>query len=75
MNGLHVGADINPNIVDISISESAAQNSTIMLGYESGAGLGIGGGIKSFSLELNDVNDQNTDLEYDGLFLNGYFNF
>ena len=75
MNGLHVGADINPNIVDISISESTAQNSTIMLSYESGTGLGIEGGIKSFSVELNDSDSLNTNLEYDGLFLNGYFNF
>ena len=38
-------------------------------------GLYVGADIKSFSLELNDVNNQNTDLEYDGLFLNGYFKF
>jgi hypothetical protein len=75
ISGLYVGADINTNIIDLGISESTAQDSTIKLGYESGAGLGIEDGIKSFSLELNDVNDQNTDLEYDGLFLNGYYNF
>jgi len=75
INGLYVGANINSNIVDLGISESGAQDSTIMLGFENGTGLGIAGGIKSFSLELNNSNDANTDLEYDGLFVNGYLNF
>jgi hypothetical protein len=46
-----------------------------MLGYESGNGLGFEGGIKKFSLELNDVTDVNTNLEYDGIYLNGYYHF
>jgi hypothetical protein len=46
-----------------------------MLGYESRNGIGIEGGIKSFSLQLNDADKLNTDLEYDGLFVNGYYNF
>jgi outer membrane protein len=75
VNGLYVGANINANVVDLGLSQSTAQDSTIMLGYESGTGLGIEGGIKSFSVELNDSDTLNTDLEYDGLFLNGYFNF
>lgn len=75
VNGLYVGADINANIIDLGISKSTAQDSTIKLGYESGTGLGIEGGIKSFALELNDTNNVTTDLEYDGLFLNGYYNF
>jgi outer membrane protein len=75
INGLYLGADINSNIIDLGISASSAQDSTIKLGYESGTGLGIEGGIKSFSLQLNDTNNLNTDLEYDGLFLNGYYNF
>lgn len=75
VHGLYVGADINANVVDLGISESSAQDSTIKLGYESRSGLGIEGGFKSFSLQLNDTNNLNTDLEYDGLFLNGYYNF
>jgi outer membrane protein len=75
INGLYVGADINANFVDLGISASNAQDSTIKLGYASGTGLGIEGGIKTFSLQLNDTNNINTDLEYDGLFLNGYYNF
>jgi outer membrane protein len=75
VNGLYVGANINANVVDLGLSQSTAQDSTIMLGYESGTGLGIEGGIKSFSVELNDSDTLNTNLEYDGLFLNGYFNF
>ena len=75
VNGLYVGANINANVVDLGLSQSTAQDSTIMLGYESGKGIGIEGGIKSFSVELNDSDSLNTNLEYDGLFLNGYFNF
>lgn len=75
INGLFVGANINASFIDLGISESGAQDSTIMLGYENGTGLGIAGGIKTFSLELNDSNDTNTDLGYGGLFFNGYLNF
>lgn len=74
-DGLYVGADINANIVDLGISESSAQDSTILMGYESGTGLGIEGGFKHFSLELDNVDESDTDLEYDGVFLNGYINF
>jgi outer membrane protein len=75
VSGLYVGANINANVIDLGLSQSTAQDSTIMLGYESGTGLGFEGGIKSFSVELNDSDSLNTNLEYDGLFLNGYFNF
>ena len=75
ISGLYVGADINANVVDLGLSDSNAQDSTIMLGYQSDNGLGIEGGIKSFSLELNDTGDTSTNFEYDGLFVNGYFNF
>ena len=73
--GLYVGADINANVIDLGISESSAQDSTIMMGYESGTGLGIEGGFKYFSLDLDNVDAPDTDLEYDGIFLNGYVNF
>jgi outer membrane protein len=75
LNGLYVGANINANVIDLGISESSAQDSTIMMGYESGAGLGIEGGYKHFSLDLDNVESPDTDLEYDGVFLNGYINF
>ena len=69
--GFYVGADIN----SVNLGDSSAEDSTIMLGYESGSGLGLEGGIKKFSLELDDVNNLNTNLEYDGIYLNGYFHF
>jgi len=75
ISGLYIGADISSNFVDLGISESTAQDSTLMLGYESRNGLGIEGGIKSFSVQLNDTDKLNTELEYDGLFVNGYYNF
>ncbi len=74
-SGFYVGANINANIIDLGLSDSDAQDSTIMMGYETRDGLGISGGFKYFSLELDDVNNLDTDLEYDGLFLNGYINF
>jgi len=75
ISGLYLGANINSNIVDLGISEATAQDSTIMLGFENRAGLGIAGGIKSFSLDLNNSNNTDTDLNYDALFVNGYLNF
>ena len=75
IQGLYVGADINANVIDLGISESTAQDSTIKLGYQTGNGLGIEGGIKSFSLELNNTEEVDTDFEYDGLFVNGFFSF
>ncbi len=74
-SGFFVGANINANFIDLGLSESDAQDSMIMMGYEARNGLGITGGFKSFSLELDDVNNLNTDLEYDAIFLNGYINF
>ncbi len=73
--GFYVGANINANLIDLGLSDSDAQDSTIMLGYESRNGLGIEGGYKYFSLDLDDVNDLDTDLEYDGIYFNGYYHF
>jgi outer membrane protein len=75
LDGLYVGADINAGVIDLGLSESSAQDSTFLMGYESGTGLGIEGGYKYFSLDLDNVDASDTDLEYDGIFLNGYVNF
>ena len=74
-SGFYFGANINSNIIDLGLSDSTAQDSTIMLGYESGNGLGVEGGFKYFSLDLNDVDQADAELEYDGIYLNGYINF
>ena len=74
-SGFYFGANINANIIDLGLSDSTAQDSTIMLGYDSGNGLGVEGGFKYFSLDLNDVNQADAELEYDGIYLNGYINF
>jgi len=74
-SGFYVGANINANFVDLGLSKSTAQDSTIMLGYASGSGLGVEGGYKSFSLNLDNTDNLDSNLEYDGLYLNGYFNF
>ncbi len=75
LDGLYVGANLNTNVIDLGISESSANDSTIMLGYESGTGIGIVGGVKYLSLALENVDEPDTDLEYDSIFLNGYINF
>lgn len=76
-NGFYVGANININsdLIDLGLSDSEAQDSTIMLGYESSSGLGVEGGYKYFSLDLDDVDSLDNDLEYDAIFLNGYYQF
>lgn len=71
LTGFYVGA----NIQQLSVGDSSAEDRSIMLGYESKMGLGIEGGIKSFTLELDNANNLNTNLEYDGLYLNGYYHF
>ena len=74
-SGFYVGADINADVINLGLSESSAHASTIMLGYDSGNGLGVEGGLKTFSLDLDDANNLEDELEYDGLYLNGYFSF
>ncbi len=69
--GFYVGADLQ----QLSIGDSSADDTTLLIGYESSTGLGIEGGFKTFSVDLNDANDLDTNLKYDGLFLNGYFHF
>jgi outer membrane protein len=71
LTGFYVGA----NIQQLSIGDNSAEDTTVMIGYESKMGLGVEGGYKTFTLELDGANNLNTNLEYDGLFLNGYFHF
>lgn len=70
-SGFYIGADIS----SFSIDDSSADDATIKLGYQSSSGLGIEGGLKTFSIELDDADDLDTDIEYDGAFVNGYFRF
>lgn len=74
-SGFYLGANINTDFLDLGFSESSAHDSTFLLGYESGNGLGVEGGFKYFSLDLDDIDSINNELEYDGVFLNGYFSF
>lgn len=71
LTGFYVGA----NIQQLSIGDNSSEDSTLMIGYESKVGLGIEGGIKTFTIDLEDANELNTNLEYDGVYLNGYFHF
>jgi outer membrane protein len=71
-DGFYLGADINSNF---RISSTVAEDSTFMLGYQTDNGIRVEGGIKRFSLDLNNSSDVDTNLEYDGLFLQGYIPF
>jgi len=74
-SGFYVGADLINDPVVINLSDSSAQDRTLKLGYESGNGLGIEGGLKNLNLDLDNADSLNTNLQFEGLFLNGYFHF
>jgi outer membrane protein len=59
----------------ISASGNTISDSALVLGYESSIGLGIEGGIRTFNLKLDDEDDFNTDLKFDGVFVNATFHF
>lgn len=70
-SGFYVGADIS----SVSIGDSSAEDITLKLGYLSGVGLGVEGGMRTFSLELDDADDLDSDIEYDGVYLQAFFRF
>ena len=69
--GFYAGADLN----HLGSGDNNVNDSTLLIGYESSIGLGIEGGVKTFSLELDDADNIDTNIEYDGLYLNGFFHF
>jgi outer membrane protein len=76
LSGFYVGAHLNADFDNFGIGiDGDAEDSSIMLGYESRYGLGVEGGFKYFSLDLDDSSNLDTNLKYDGIFLNGYYNF
>jgi outer membrane protein len=71
LTGFYAGADLN----HLSIGDNKANDSTFLVGYESSIGLGIEGGLKTLSLDLDDANNIDTNIDYEGLYLNGFFHF
>ncbi len=69
--GFYAGADLN----HLSSGDNSANDSTLLVGYESSIGLGIEGGLKTFSLDLDNADNIDTNIEYQGLYLNGFFHF
>lgn len=69
--GFYAGADLN----HLSSGDNSANDSTLLVGYESTIGLGIEGGVKTFSLDLDNADNIDTNIEYEGLYLNGFFHF
>ncbi len=76
--GFYVGANIQlgaeTEYLGLS-GDSTSQDSTLMLGYQHKSGLGVEGGLKSFNISLDSVNELDTDIGYDGIFLNGFYHF
>jgi len=70
-DGFYIGANFN----NLGLGSSSVEDTTIKLGYETNTGIGVEGGIKTFSLELDDADNLDTDLKYDGIFLNGFYRF
>lgn len=70
-SGYYLGVDIS----SLSSGDSSVEDTTIKLGYKSDSGFGLEGGLRQFSIELDDVDDLESDLEYDGAFINGFFRF
>lgn len=70
-SGYYLGMDVS----SISVDDNTVDDLTLKLGFESDIGFGIEGGVKKFSVELDDADDLDTDLEYDGAYLNGFFRF
>lgn len=61
--------------VDNSSGGNSANDSSLLVGYETSVGLGIEGGIKTFSVTLDNVNNIDANVEYKGVYLNGFFHF
>lgn len=70
-SGLYAGADLSV----LSIGDSSAQDLSLKVGYLSGIGLGIEGGFRTFSLELDDADGLDSDIEYEGAYVQAFFRF
>ena len=71
LSGLYLGLDV----AGIGIDDSSAQDISLKLGYLSGIGLGIEGGVRTFSIELDDADGLDSDIEYDGAYVQAFFRF
>ncbi|NVJ60457.1 MAG: TIGR04219 family outer membrane beta-barrel protein [Gammaproteobacteria bacterium] len=71
LTGLSVSAILN----HISQGGNSVTDTSLFVGYETSIGLGIEGGIRTFSLEVDDEDDFTADLEFDGMFINATYHF
>ncbi len=71
LTGLSASVKINY----ISASGNTISDTSLIIGYESEIGLGIEGGIRTFNMELEDEDNFNTDMKFDGVFVNATFHF
>lgn len=71
LTGLSLSAIVNY----ISASGSSISDTSLVLGYETSIGLGLEGGLRTFNVEVDDNDELNSDLEFDGVFINATFHF
>ncbi len=71
LTGLSLSAIVNY----ISAGGNTVSDTSLVLGYETSLGLGLEGGIRTFNLEVDDDNELNNDLEFDGAFVNLTYHF
>lgn len=71
LSGLYVGGNINA----IGVSDSSFLDYQVIVGYESKWGLGVEAGFRSMELELDDIDDIDTDLTIDGAFFGVMYHF
>jgi outer membrane protein len=68
--GLSVGGDINV----ISVSGNSLTDTRVRILYEMGV-IGVEAGLRSTSIQLDDVDNVTTDISFDGLFLGAFLHF
>lgn len=71
LTGLYVGAHVNA----LGDGDNSLIDYQLTLGWESKIRLGVEAGYKSLSLDLDDIDDTQTDIEIDGAFAGLFFHF
>ncbi len=69
--GFYAGGELST----LSFDDNSVDDLTLKIGYESGIGFGVEGGYRTFTIKLADVSSIDTDITYDGVFINGFYHF
>ena len=71
LTGLYAGAHINA----LGDGDNSLIDYQLTVGWESEIRLGVEAGYKSLSLDLDDVDDTQADVDIDGAFAGLFFHF